>query len=124
MYIFYGNYLDNFKKIGIVLSFILLISSVNNAVGNLSIVGVVPAYIGNMEFYETYKVSGEFKRENSKNYYAALAGTVDFIAEPQNGRVAAGSIILKIDENAAAAARGNKLCFYAGNFQARCSIIC
>lgn len=55
------------------------------------------------DFYEKFAVVGQSKAENSRTYYARVAGTIDSIAITQNQEVKKGDVLLTIDSEIAEA---------------------
>lgn len=57
------------------------------------------------DFYEKYTIIGQSRAENSKTYYAKVAGTIDSIAVTQGQEVKKGDVLLTIDTQIAEAAK-------------------
>lgn len=53
------------------------------------------------DFYEKFTVIGQSRAENSKTYYAKMAGTIDSIAITQGQEVKKGDVLLTIDSEIA-----------------------
>ena len=49
------------------------------------------------DFYEKFTAIGQSRAENSKTYYAKIAGTIDSIAITQGQEVKQGDVLLTID---------------------------
>lgn len=62
---------------------------------------IVPSVVQKYEFFENYKAIGQLKLAESKNYFAQVAGNIDFITASENQMVQKGDLIIAIDRDIA-----------------------
>lgn len=65
------------------------------------IIGVKVAKVQIAELYEVFNIVGQCQNDNSRDYYANVAGTVEAVSAKQGQIVKEGDILLIIDKNIA-----------------------
>ena len=100
-----------FKNILNIILLIILFINQSTAQSEMKIL-VKPASIGYFNFFEKYTAIGQVKSKVNKEYYATIAGTVDFISSNQNAKVAAGELLIAIEKDLAKATKATAKATY------------
>ncbi|MFY9590280.1 efflux RND transporter periplasmic adaptor subunit [Rickettsia endosymbiont of Halotydeus destructor] len=70
-------------------------------------VGVTAAKIETAELFDVFNVVGQCKNDNSRDYYANVAGKLEIVSSNQGDKVNKGEVLFIIDRNIAETAKTN-----------------
>jgi RND family efflux transporter MFP subunit len=83
------------------LALLLIVSWQHNAFASAPAIQVNPSRLAFAGFYEKYIAIGQSKLSNSKDYFARVAGKVDYISDVQGSELAKNDILITIDRDIA-----------------------
>ena len=88
-------------KIFLQIILLTIISQHNVLAGAGNKISVNPSVISTADFYQKYTAIGQAKLSNSKDYFAKIAGKVDFVLADQGTSLAKDEILITIDRDIA-----------------------
>ncbi|WP_316354230.1 efflux RND transporter periplasmic adaptor subunit [Candidatus Trichorickettsia mobilis] len=81
----------------LILTFVIILVSINSNAAWQKPIFIKPVIVCSAELFDKFNVAGLLRNEKNHDYYANVAGTVDFISPQQGQKITKSNLIISID---------------------------